>query len=27
LAAPQGLATGPVPIDVMLNWPALLKKN
>jgi len=27
LAAPQGLATGPVPLDVMLNWPSLLKKN
>jgi hypothetical protein len=27
LTAPQGLATGPVPLDVMLNWPSLLKKN
>ncbi len=27
LAAPQGLATGPVPLDVMLNWLSLLKKN
>jgi hypothetical protein len=27
IAAPQGLATGPVPVDVMLNWPSVLKKN
>ena len=27
LAVPQGQPTGPVPINVMLNWPALLKKN
>ena len=26
-AAPQGGPVGPVPINVMLNWPALLKKN
>ncbi|HEV3334716.1 MAG TPA: protein kinase [Bryobacteraceae bacterium] len=27
LTAPQGLSTGPVPVDVMLNWQTLLKKN
>ena len=27
LSAPQGQPTGPLPINVMLNWPALLKKN
>lgn len=27
LAAPQGQPTGPLPINVMLNWPALLKKK
>jgi serine/threonine protein kinase len=27
VAAQQGAQTGPVPITVMLNWPALLKKN
>jgi len=27
IPALQGQPTGPVPINVMLNWPALLKKN
>jgi serine/threonine protein kinase len=27
VATPQGAPVGPVPINVMLNWPALLKKN
>jgi Tol biopolymer transport system component len=27
LAAPQGEQTGPVLFNVVLNWPALLKKN
>jgi len=27
VAVPQGGPTGPIPINVVLNWPALLKKN
>lgn len=27
VAAPQGEPVGPVPFNVMLNWPALLKKQ
>jgi hypothetical protein len=27
LAAQQGAQTGAVPFNIVLNWPALLKKN